>query len=100
MDCDVLDTIENGYIEYSDGTVYQSVATYNCHNGHNLAMSGDEMRTCGSDGMWNGTAPMCDSESKFYDMGLLCLLQHIHSFIYDVIHVCTKVHSDSIIQLL
>ena len=69
VDCDVLDTIENGYIEYSDGTVYQSVATYNCHNGHNLAMTGDEMRTCGSDGMWNGTAPTCNSEylplSKF-----------------------------------
>ena len=62
MDCDVLDTIENGYIEYSDGTVYQSVATYNCHIGHNLTMSGDEMRTCGSDGMWNGTAPTCNSE--------------------------------------
>ena len=62
LDCDVLDTIENGYIEYSDGTVYQSVATYNCHNGHNLAMTGNEMRTCGSDGNWNGTAPTCDSE--------------------------------------
>ena len=62
VDCDVLDTIENGYIEYSDGTVYQSVATYNCHIGHNLTMSGDEMRTCGSDGMWNGSAPTCDSE--------------------------------------
>ena len=68
----MVDTIENGYIEYSDGTVYQSVATYNCHNGHNLTMTGDEMRTCGSDGMWNGTAPMCDSESKFYNMGLIC----------------------------
>ena len=65
MDCDVLDTIENGYIEYSDGTVYQSVATYNCHIGHNLAMTGDEMRTCGSDGMWNGTAPTCSSELYF-----------------------------------
>ena len=61
-DCDVLDTIENGYIEYLEGTVYQSVATYNCHNGYELTMSGDEMRTCGSDGMWNGTAPTCDSE--------------------------------------
>ena len=70
VDCDVLDTIENGYIEYSDGTVYQSVATYNCHNGHNLAMSGDEMRTCGSDGNWNGTAPTCNSESKLDNIGM------------------------------
>ena len=62
VDCDVLDTIENGYIEYSDGTVYLSVATYNCHIGHELTMSGDEMRTCGSDGNWNGTAPTCNSE--------------------------------------
>ena len=65
VDCDVLDTIENGYIEYSDGTVYQSVATYSCHNGHNLTMSGDEMRTCGSDGMWNGIAPTCNSEHLY-----------------------------------
>ena len=62
VDCDVLDTIENGYIEYSDGTVYQSVATYNCHIGHDLSTSGDEMRTCGSNGMWNGNAPICNSE--------------------------------------
>ena len=66
----MLDTIENGYIEYSDGTVYQSVATYNCHNGHNLTMSGDEMRTCGSDGNWNGTAPTCNSESKLDNIGM------------------------------
>ena len=80
MDCDVLDTVENGYIEYSDGTVYQSVATYNCHIGHNLTMSGDEMRTCGSDGMWNGTAPTCESKSKFIlntSMSLFVTL-HIH----------------------
>ena len=71
MDCDVLDTIENGYIEYSEGTVYQSVATYNCHNGHNLTMTGDEMRNCGSDGRWNGTAPTCNSKSKLiYNTGM------------------------------
>ena len=71
VDCDVLGTIENGYIEYSEGTVYQSVATYNCHNGHNLTMSGDEMRTCGSDGRWNGTAPTCNSELKLiYNNGM------------------------------
>ena len=62
VDCDVLDTIENGYIEYSDGTVYQSVATYNCHIGHDLSLSRFTMRTCGSNGMWNGLAPTCNSE--------------------------------------
>ena len=79
MDCDVLDTIENGYIEYSDGTVYQSVATYKCHNGHNLTMSGDEMRTCGSDGMWNGTAPTCGSKSK--------LIQNTSRRLFVTIHI-------------
>ena len=62
VDCDVLDTIENGYIEYSDGTVYQSVATYNCHIGHELTLPGNAMRTCESNGVWNGTAPTCNSE--------------------------------------
>ena len=66
MDCDVLDTIENGYIEYSDGTVYQSVATYNCHSGHLLTATVSIARNCGSNGMWDGAAPTCNSESKLY----------------------------------
>ena len=62
VDCDVLDSIENGYIEYSDGTIYLSEATYNCHNGHNLTLSGDVMRTCQGNGLWNGNVPTCNSE--------------------------------------
>ena len=72
VDCDVLDTIENGYIEYSDGTVYQSVATYNCHIGYQLTVIESVTRTCRSNGMWNGIAPICNSESKLYSMGM-CL---------------------------
>ena len=70
MDCDVLDAIENGYIEYSDGTVYQSVATYNCHNGYQLTVIESVTKTCGSNGMWNGIAPICNSESKIYYIGM------------------------------
>ena len=62
VDCDVLDSIENGYVVYTDGTLYQSEATYNCHNGYQLSMSAYQMRTCQSNGMWNGTAPSCNSE--------------------------------------
>ena len=62
VDCDVLDTIEGGYIEYSQGTVYQSVATYNCHSGHLLNVVESDTRTCASDGTWNGSAPTCSSE--------------------------------------
>ena len=74
MDCDVLDTIENGYIEYSDGTVYQSVATYNCHSGHLLTVTVSATRHCGSIGTWNGTAPTCNSESKLDYIGISLLV--------------------------
>ena len=30
--------------------------------GTNMSTTGDEMRTCGPGGTWNGTAPTCQSE--------------------------------------
>ena len=71
VDCDVLDTIENGYIQYSDGTVYQSVATYSCHSGHLLTATVSITRNCGSNGMWDGAAPTCNSELKLYHIGMI-----------------------------
>ena len=38
-----------------------TVATYTCTNGYTL--SGDTIRTCGSDGGWSGSAPTCQGES-------------------------------------
>ena len=58
----MLSAVENGYIVYSTGTVYQSEASYACNHGYELSTTGDEMRTCGLGSMWNGTAPTCQSE--------------------------------------
>ena len=60
VDCGMLDAVENGYIVYTMGTVHQSQAMYACNHGYNL--TGGDTRTCGADGSWNGTAPMCQSE--------------------------------------
>ena len=85
----MLDTIENGYIEYSDGTVYQSVATYNCHNGHELTITGNEMRTCGSDGSWNGTAPECNSKMVILNKRIKCTCPANIFFHYPMKYVIT-----------
>ena len=92
MDCDVLDTIENGYIEYSDGTVYQSVATYSCHSGHLLTVTVSATRHCGSNGIWNGTAPTCNSESKL-DYICIRLLVVIIYFLQEC-----QIYTNTIIQ--
>lgn len=34
-----------------------SVASYSCSDG--LMLTGDGVRVCGGDGMWNGTEPTC-----------------------------------------
>ena len=90
VDCDVLDSVENGYIEYSDGTIYLSEATYNCHNGHNLTMSGDVMRTCQGNGLWNGTVPTCNSEYTCYT-GILWLLPFKISVLHNIMSSLTVI---------
>ena len=49
---DNLPTISNGGITYNNGQ-----ATYNCFGDYRLV--GDAMRTCGSEGIWGGSAPVC-----------------------------------------
>ena len=41
----------------TNGTVFQSVATYTCDNGYNL--DGFQNRTCESNAMWSGDEPEC-----------------------------------------
>lgn len=59
LSCDVLDSIARGYIEYTNGTLLGSVATYRCHQGYNIAVAG--MRTCLNNEMWDGVEAACSS---------------------------------------
>ena len=46
----------NGVISYTSGTLLGSMATYTCDPGYDL-IGGDALRTCSSDGDWNGMEP-------------------------------------------
>ena len=53
----------DGDVTYSNGaTTYNEVATFICDEGYNL--NGDATRTCGADGNWGGTSPVCIIEGK------------------------------------
>ena len=58
---DNLPTISNGGITYDSGSTNNrpvgATATYSCFDSYFLA--GVSVRTCGSDGKWNGSAPVC-----------------------------------------
>ena len=59
IDCgDLLDPLD-GDVDL-DGTVEGSVAIYTCFEG--FVPNGPVIRTCGSDGMWSGVAPLCEGE--------------------------------------
>ncbi len=60
--CSDLSSLVNGNVHYggagsSDSRPVDTVATYNCNTGYTL--NGDSTtRTCGSDGVWSGSAQM------------------------------------------
>ena len=56
VDCGALDNPENEVVLSTD-TTYNSVATYSCNAGYTL--TGDDMRTCQSSGVWSGSKPTC-----------------------------------------
>ena len=41
----------------TNGTIFQSMASYSCDNGYNLV--GVQRRTCESNAMWSGAEPEC-----------------------------------------
>ncbi|XP_064386386.1 CUB and sushi domain-containing protein 3-like isoform X2 [Halichondria panicea] len=59
---DILLTISNGAITYAGGSTNNrpvgATGTYTCNTGYTLN-GGTTNRTCGSDGMWSGSAPTC-----------------------------------------
>ncbi len=59
--CSDLTALTNGMIGYNMGTVSPkpvgTVATYTCNPGYIL--NGGTTRTCGSDGVWSESVPVC-----------------------------------------
>ncbi|XP_064386974.1 sushi, von Willebrand factor type A, EGF and pentraxin domain-containing protein 1-like [Halichondria panicea] len=60
--CSDLLSLPNGAISYSsmgstDIRPINTIATHSCNDGYTL--NGDTTRTCGSDGVWNGSVPTC-----------------------------------------
>ena len=56
-DCGILIDPENGAVDLSQDTTFESIAIYSCDLGYNL--NGPGTRTCQSDGEWSNTAPTC-----------------------------------------
>ena len=63
VDCGLLADPENGQVDISNGTVFQSTATYTCS-----VVTSSSSRTCGADGLWSLTEPTCtyQTECKLY----------------------------------
>ena len=59
--CGSLSAPSNGKVETKDGTSYGDVAKYSCSTGYRLI--GSARRTCQDSRLWNGTMPVCQSES-------------------------------------
>ena len=74
--CSDLSSPTNGDIDYggagsTNRRSVNTVATYTCDTRYTLT-GGSTTRTCESDGVWSGSAPMC--QSKVNELCTLCLL--------------------------
>ena len=63
--CSDLPSLTNGNIDYggagsTDSRPVDTVATFTCNTGYTL--NGGSTRTCGSDGVWSGSVPVCQSK--------------------------------------
>lgn len=69
VECDPLAPLVNGQIDLfpvrglSEHS-FNTVARHRCSDGH-MIFGGDVTRTCGPDGRWTGSAPICRRECLF-----------------------------------
>ena len=57
IDCGDPGDLVDGSNDLTDGTIYQSVVTYQCDTGYTLV--GIDTRVCQETGLWSGDAPTC-----------------------------------------
>ncbi len=98
--CLPLPALNNGIVSYyNDSTLgLDTVATYICNTGYNL--NGETTRTCGSDGSWSGSAPVCQRKWNGFCTANSYTEIHTH---YTHIHTLTpqrkqKVHCSGVAQ--
>ena len=58
-DCGPLNDPDNGQVDTSSGTTFESIATYTCDTGYLLV--GSPSRVCGPDSVWSSSEPYCTS---------------------------------------
>ena len=69
IDCGRLTAPKNGDISFSRGTLFGSVATYNCDSPFQLV--GVVTRVCQADGTWSGEAPICECKSHDFSVNVM-----------------------------
>ena len=63
VDCGELSHPISGTVSLAN-TVHNSIATYTCEPGNSLV--GNRTRVCQDDGLWSGSAPICQSMCVMY----------------------------------
>ena len=58
VNCGHLINPDHGQVDTSSGTTFGSTAIYTCDTGYSL--SGSQTSTCGADGMWIPSKPLCE----------------------------------------
>ena len=62
LHCGALTSPENALVDFSNGTTYQSVATFKCRIGYTLV--GDSTSRCLTNMSWSNSNTTCDSNGK------------------------------------
>ena len=83
IDCGPPPPLSNGNISFTNGTKYESIATYMCNSEHELL--GVSQRKCGLDGMWTGIEPSCVPEGGY--------TMHVQMYVITIGIVGTKVYT-------
>ena len=63
-DCGNLTAPADGSVNFSSGTTFQSVATFECSIGYTL--EGDATRTCQANESWSNSDPSCNINGKTF----------------------------------
>ena len=72
IDCGPLTDPDNGRVYTSPGTIFGNIATYTCDTGYTL--SGSQSRSCGADGNWTFSEPLCERKYVLATNQFLCSL--------------------------
>ena len=60
ISCPDLSNPDNGVVQFSSGTVFQSVAEYSCDDGYQII--GTSSLTCQANAQWSDSPPHCESK--------------------------------------